>query len=53
MGLVKGIAEGLGIGIGFLAILYILSQISIFGIEGSVREFSSSIGQMFLELGSK
>lgn len=47
----KYFLRGLLVAIGVLVGFYICSKITLFGFGGSVKEFSQSIGQMFIEVG--
>jgi len=49
--MIKPFVKGILIGIGFILGLYICSHISILGIGGSLKEFSTSIGKMFINIG--
>jgi len=48
--MLKSILKGFLVGIGFILGLYICSKITLFGIDGSVKEISQSIGKMLLEI---
>jgi len=48
--LLISIFRGFLIGVGFVLALYLCSKISLFGISGSVKEISNSIGQMFIDI---
>ena len=50
MGLIKGIAYGVGLGIGFILVLVLCSHIYLFGLEDSIKELGRNIGTMLIEI---
>jgi len=49
--MIKSFLRGFLVGIGFILALYLCSKITLFGINGSIKEFSTSIGEMFINFG--
>jgi len=50
--MLKSLIKGIIFGVGFIAGIYICSKITLLGFGGSIKEFATSIGNMFIQLGT-